>query len=288
MKMSFKAILKHSLAVLPSIKTRMALGLVILLWLVLPLQSGAALEGLEFHLPALVLAALPQGTAKAPAATQQKAPPAKKETQAAGPPRDPGLYMTFQTTMGSISCKLYKNEAPITVRTIVGLAIGKRSYIDPRTKQKVTGKRFYDGLTFHRVIPEFMIQGGDPLGNGMGGPEGTGFPFEDEFVPTLRFDTPGRLAMANAGPKTNGSQFFITEVPTMSLNNRHTLFGQCGNLDVVKAIARVPTNDDRPVKPVIIKRVSVERVGPVPPNAPEAMPAVKRPPGATKKSTKKS
>jgi peptidyl-prolyl cis-trans isomerase A (cyclophilin A) len=280
-------ILENSLAGL-RIKTWMTLGLGMVLWFVLPLNSGAAVEqGFEPLLPALGLTALQQGAAKAPTAGQQKAPPAKKEMQAVSPPHDPGLYMTFQTTMGSISCKLYENEAPITVRTIVGLALGKRSYIDPRTKQKVSGKRFYDGLTFHRVIPEFMIQGGDPLGNGMGGPEGTGFPFEDEFVPTLRFDTPGRLAMANAGPKTNQSQFFITEVPTISLNNRHTIFGQCGNLDVVKAIARVPTNDDRPLKPVIIKRVTVERVGPVPPNAPEAMPAVKRAPGPTKKSTKK-
>ena len=182
-----------------------------------------------------------QGAAKKPSQAGQTAPAAEKKPQAVAPQRDPGLYMTFETTLGSITCKLYEKEAPITVRTIVGLALGKQSYLDPRTKQKVTGKRFYDGLTFHRVIPEFMIQGGDPLGNGTGGPEGPGFPFEDEFVPTLRFDVPGRLAMANAGPRTNSSQFFITEDPTTALNNRHTIFGQCGNLDVVKAIARVPT-----------------------------------------------
>ena len=287
MKMRLKAILKGSLGGLPWLKTWMVFGLSVFLFLVSPLQSGAALEG-GYELSALGLAIWQQGAAKAPAAVPQKAPPANQETQAVSPPRDPGLYMTFHTTLGSISCKLYENEAPITVRTIVGLALGKRSYIDPRTKQKVSGKRFYDGLTFHRVIPEFMIQGGDPLGNGMGGPEGTGFPFEDEFVPTLRFDIPGRLAMANAGLKTNQSQFFITEAPTTFLNNRHTIFGQCDNLDVVKAIARVPTNDERPVKPVIMKRVTVQRVGPVPPNAPEAMPAVKRAPGPTKKSTKKS
>ncbi len=180
-----------------------------------------------------------------------------------------GLFMTFETSMGSIRCKLFEKETPVTVRTIVGLALGRISYVDPRTKQKVTGKRFYDGLTFHRVIPKFMIQGGDPLGTGEGGPEGPGFPFQDEFLPGLQFNAPGRLAMANAGPGTNGSQFFITEVPTQYLNGKHTIFGQCGNLDVVKAIARVPADSDRPLKPVIIKHVTVERVGPVPANAPE-------------------
>ncbi len=186
---------------------------------------------------------------------------------------DPGLYMIFETSMGDIRCRLFENEAPVAVRTIVGLATGSKSYIDPATKKKVTGKRFYDGLTFHRVIPRFMIQGGDPLGTGEGDPEGPGFPFQDEFVPTLRFDVPGRLAMANAGPNTNGGQFFITEVATPFLNDRHTIFGQCGNLDTVKAIARVPAEADRPLKPVIIKHVTVQRVGPAPKDAPEAAPA---------------
>ncbi|NWG13958.1 MAG: peptidylprolyl isomerase, partial [Acidobacteria bacterium] len=184
--------------------------------------------------------------------------------QAAGQmqaPLEPGLYITFETSMGDIQCRLFEREAPVTVRTIVGLAIGRHSYVDPKTKKKVSGKHFYDGLTFHRVIPRFMIQGGDPLGTGEGGPEGPGFPFDDEFVPTLKFEVPGRLAMANAGPKTNGSQFFITEVPTPFLDNRHTIFGQCANLDVVKAIARVPAKSDQPVKPVIIKRAAVQRVG---------------------------
>jgi peptidyl-prolyl cis-trans isomerase A (cyclophilin A) len=189
--------------------------------------------------------------------------------------RDPGLYMTFQTSLGDIQCKLYEKDTPVTVRTIVGLALGRISYIDPKTQQKVSGKRFYDGLTFHRVIPKFMIQGGDPLGTGYGGPEGPGFPFDDEFLPGLGFNVPGRLAMANSGPRTNGSQFFITEVPTPYLNGKHTIFGQCGNLDIVKAIARVPAADEKPLKPVVIKRVVVERLGPVPPNAPEALPAPK-------------
>ena len=183
--------------------------------------------------------------------------------------RAPGLYMTLETTQGSIRCKLYENETPLTVKTIVGLATGKLDYIDPRTKKKVSGRPFYDGLTFHRVIPKFMIQGGDPLGTGEGEPGGPGFPFKDEFASTLRFNIPGRLAMANAGPNTNGSQFFITEVPTTYLNDKHTIFGQCEDLAVIKAIARVPAQDDRPITPVVIKHVSIERVGPKPSAAPE-------------------
>jgi peptidyl-prolyl cis-trans isomerase A (cyclophilin A) len=197
-------------------------------------------------------------------------PPATSRQEAGGAQRQDGLYLTFETSMGDISCKLYEKEAPLTVHNIVGLALGKLPYVDPRTKQKVTGKRFYDGLIFHRVIPFFMIQGGDPLGTGIGGPEGAGFPFKDEFVPSLKFDVPGRLAMANAGPNTNGSQFFISEVPVPYLNGKHTIFGQCGNLDVVKAIARVPSVEDRPVKQVTIIKVRLERVGPAPANAPES------------------
>ncbi len=184
------------------------------------------------------------------------------EAQAAAD-REPGLYMTLVTSLGNIRCKLYEDQTPLTVKTIVGLATGKLPYVDPKTKQKVTGKRFYDGLTFHRVIPSFMIQGGDPLGTGYGSAEGAGFPFKDEFVPSLKFDAPGKLAMANSGPNTNGSQFFISEIPIPYLNGKHTIFGQCQDLDVVKAIARVPVNqDDAPVKPVLIKSVAIDRVGP--------------------------
>jgi peptidyl-prolyl cis-trans isomerase A (cyclophilin A) len=188
--------------------------------------------------------------------------------------------------MGSINCKLFEKEAPVTVRTMVGLAVGTKSYVDPRTKQTVTGKHFFDGLTFHRVVPKFMIQGGDPLGNGLGGPEGPGFPFQDEFVPTLKFDVPGRLAMANAGPLSNGSQFFITEVPTPRLHMRHTVFGQCEDLDVVKAIARVPAKSEIAIKPVVIKRVVIQRVGPPPANPPEGAPARKPAPKPAPKPTK--
>ncbi len=218
----------------------------------------------RFAIFAAVLAALGLAAHGNAAWTQEK--------QAQKPEREPGLYLIFETSAGSISCRLFEKETPLTVGKIVGLALGKLPYVDPRTKQKVTGKRFYDGLTFHRVIPRFMIQGGDPLGTGAGGPEGPGFPFKDEFVPSLRFNIPGRLAMANAGPGTNGSQFFITEVPTPYLDDRHTIFGQCGDLEVVKAIARVPARDDAPIAPILIKKVVVERVGPAPENAPEKMP----------------
>jgi len=190
-------------------------------------------------------------------------------------PREDGLYMRFETSLGNIECRLFEKDTPITVRTMVGLALGYKSYVDPRTRRTVAGKRFFDGLKFHRVIPRFMIQGGDPLGDGTGGPEGPGFPFEDELLPGLRFDAPGKLAMANAGPRTNQSQFFITEIATPYLTGKHTIWGECGNLDVVQAIARVPAADDTPLKPVLIKRVVVERVGPAPANAPERPPASK-------------
>ena len=220
----------------------------------------------------------------APLVGSAQTAPAANSAPAA--PTDPGLYMTFQTDMGNIRCKLYEKEAPNTVRMMVGLAIGKISYVDPRTKA-VAKKKFFDGLTFHRVIPEFMIQGGDPLGNGLGNPEGPGFPYRNETSPDLIFDGPGLLGMANAGPNTNGSQFFITEVGYPSLNGGYTLWGKCENIDVVKAIARVKRDgNDKPLTPVHIQHVLVQRVGPVPPNAPEVMTAAKPATSATKPATK--
>jgi peptidyl-prolyl cis-trans isomerase A (cyclophilin A) len=187
--------------------------------------------------------------------------------------REPGLYMTFETEKGNIACKLFEKEAPITVGKMVGLAIGKISYIDPRTHQQNRNK-FFDGLTFHRVIPGFMIQGGDPLGTGTGSPGGPGFPYQNETSPGLTFSMPGRLAMANAGPNTNASQFFITEAAYPSLNGGYTIWGQCENVDVVKVIARVQRDsNDKPVTPVHIQHAIVQRVGAAPANAPEAMSA---------------
>jgi peptidyl-prolyl cis-trans isomerase A (cyclophilin A) len=145
------------------------------------------------------------------------------------------LYATFQTTAGVITVKLMPDRAPQTVENFVGLVEGTKEWTDPTSRQKVT-RPLYDGTMFHRVIPDFMIQGGDPLGTGHGGP---GFQFKDEIGPANRFDRPGLLAMANAGPNTNGSQFFITEVPTPHLNRGHTIFGEVvEGLDLVAKIAR--------------------------------------------------
>jgi peptidyl-prolyl cis-trans isomerase A (cyclophilin A) len=197
-------------------------------------------------------------------ATQVQASPADK--------RKPGLYWTFETDKGKISCKLFEAEAPVTVRTMVGLAIGKISYVHPETKQ-VERKKFFDGLTFHRVIPGVMIQGGDLLGTGVGHPEGPGFPYKNEIAPSLKFDAPGRLAMANSGPDTNDTQFFVTEAAYPSFDGKYTIWGQCENIDVVKAIARVPRDaGNMPAMPVHIQHVVIERVGPAPTDAPESAP----------------
>jgi peptidyl-prolyl cis-trans isomerase A (cyclophilin A) len=191
-------------------------------------------------------------------------------------PLPTGPTAVFDTSMGRITCKLFSKEAPETVANFIGLAEGTKDWTDPRTKQKIHGKPLYDGTTFHRVIPEFMIQGGDPLGDGTGDP---GYYFKDEFNPDLNFDVPGRLAMANSGPDTNGSQFFVTEVPTEHLNQKHTIFGQCDehSILVVQSIARVERDtNDKPLEPVILKKVSIIPDGqplPPPPAASPATPA---------------
>jgi peptidyl-prolyl cis-trans isomerase A (cyclophilin A) len=168
-----------------------------------------------------------------------------------------GLSAKFETTEGVIVVKLFDKESPKTVANFVGLADGTKEWTDPKSRQKVK-RPFYDGLIFHRVIPDFMIQGGDPLGTGTGDP---GYKFEDEFSSSLTFNRPGLLAMANAGPNTNGSQFFITDAPTPHLTNKHTIFGEVTEgLDVVKKIARVPKGPgDRPTTPVVIKKLTIIR-----------------------------
>jgi peptidyl-prolyl cis-trans isomerase A (cyclophilin A) len=170
------------------------------------------------------------------------------------------LYATLHTNRGDIRLKLLPDHAPKTVRNFVELAEGTREWTDPETGQKVT-RPLYDGTVFHRVIGGFMIQGGDPLGSGMGGP---GYQFGDEFHPELVFDRPYLLAMANAGPGTNGSQFFITVGPTPHLNRRHTIFGEVADgasRAVVDAIATTATGrQDRPVDDVVVESVEIERV----------------------------
>jgi peptidyl-prolyl cis-trans isomerase A (cyclophilin A) len=170
----------------------------------------------------------------------------------------PGLYAHFETTEGNFTARLFEKETPNTVGNFAGLAEGTREFKDPKSGAKVK-RPFYDGIIFHRVIDGFMIQGGDPLGQGYGGP---GYNFPDEFHPSLRHDRAGLLSMANAGPNTNGSQFFVTLAPTPHLDNRHSIFGEVvQGLDVVQKIGKVKTDrNDRPVTPVVMKKVTIERV----------------------------
>jgi peptidyl-prolyl cis-trans isomerase A (cyclophilin A) len=164
----------------------------------------------------------------------------------------------FTTTEGDFTIRLFEAEAPNTVANFVGLAEGTKEWTDPKTRQKVK-RPFYDGLVFHRVIADFMIQGGDPLGTGIGGP---GYTFADEFGSGKKHSKAGILSMANAGPNTNGSQFFITLVPTPWLDNRHTVFGEVvAGLDVIEKIGKTPTSKpgDRPVKPISITTVKIVR-----------------------------
>ncbi|WP_092530256.1 peptidylprolyl isomerase [Amycolatopsis arida] len=166
---------------------------------------------------------------------------------------------TLHTNQGDIRLRLFPDHAPKTVANFVGLAEGTKEYTQPNAKGERSGP-FYDGSIFHRVIDGFMIQGGDPTGTGRGGP---GYQFDDEFHPELQFNRPYLLAMANAGPATNGSQFFITVVPTTHLNFKHTIFGEVADQEsrnVVDAIARTATGPaDRPLNDVVIERVTVER-----------------------------
>jgi peptidyl-prolyl cis-trans isomerase A (cyclophilin A) len=177
-----------------------------------------------------------------------------------------GPFVVMDTSMGRITCQFYQKQAPNTVANFMGLAEGTKDWTDPTTKKVQHNKPLYNGTTFHRVIPEFMIQGGDPAGTGMGDP---GYKFDDEFDPNLKFDRAGRLAMANSGPNTDGSQFFVTEQAYDSLDQHYTLFGQCddASVAVVKTIARVKRDaDDKPLTPVVLKKVTIVREGqPMPP-----------------------
>ena len=162
----------------------------------------------------------------------------------------------IHTTAGDLHCTLFPKIAPIGVENFIGLAEGTKDWTNPVSHAKKHGIPLYDGTIFHRVIPEFMIQGGDPAGNGTGDP---GYKFKNETSPTVTFNRPGRLAYANAGPDTNGSQFFITEVPYPSLNGGYTIFGQCDDaaVELVKTIARMATDGERPLHPVKITHIDI-------------------------------
>jgi peptidyl-prolyl cis-trans isomerase A (cyclophilin A) len=179
----------------------------------------------------------------------------KKEMPKAALPKE--VMATLKTSMGTIQLKLFAAKAPLTVENFIGLSTGKKAWTDPKTGKEVKNKSLYAGTVFHRIIPDFMIQGGDPLGKGTGGP---GYQFADEFSPLDSFDKPGILAMANAGPGTNGSQFFITVKPTPWLNGKHTLFGEVTKgMDVVNKIVSAERGEmDRPKKDIKIISISVK------------------------------
>jgi peptidyl-prolyl cis-trans isomerase A (cyclophilin A) len=216
------------------------------------------------------------------APTAKKPIPKKPSAATALPPT-----AIIDTTAGKLTCVLFPDKAPIGVANFIGLARGTKDWTNPATGRKMHGVPLYNGTIFHRVIPGFMIQGGDPIGTGEGDP---GYKFKNETSPDLQFDRPGRLAYANAGPDTNGSQFFVTEVPYPSLNGGYTIFGQCDDpsVELVKKIARMPRNgNDRPNDPPKIVKIAILHAGGTHPpvHKPVHKPAPK--PAAPKTSTPK-
>jgi peptidyl-prolyl cis-trans isomerase A (cyclophilin A) len=214
-----------------------------------------------------------QATSTTPSTTTP--PVHKPAAPAATPAAEPTAII--HTTAGDLHCTLFPKIAPIGVENFIGLATGSKDWTSPVSHAKKHGVPLYDGTIFHRVIPEFMIQGGDPAGNGEGDP---GYKFKNETSTTVTFDRPGRLAYANAGPDTNGSQFFITEVPYPSLNGGYTIFGQCDDaaIELVKKIARMATDGERPLRPIKITHIEIHRAGSSAPKpAPKPAAVVKKP-----------
>ena len=232
---------------------------------------------IKYALIGLVLAVAVVAAVSISALVQQSTKPAEEipdapQATAAAMVRPNGPSVVMDTSMGRITCQFFQAQAPKAVANFIGLAQGTKDWTDPESKKVQQHKPFYDGTTFHRVSPEFMIQGGDPMGTGMGDP---GYQFEDEFDPNLNFDVPGRLAMANSGPNTNGSQFFITEKAYDSLNQHYTIFGQCDEASVlvVQTIARVERDsNDKPLTPVLLKKVTIVPEGQSVPSSPAAAP----------------
>lgn len=229
------------------------------------MRQIAYMLGLAAPLLMLAQTPAPQKTAPkttaAPKTAASKTAVAAKKTPEPLPARPDGLYVTFDLShaakpVGKVVARLYEKESPVTVKNFVDYARGAKPFIDPKLKRKVT-RPLYNGLTFHRVIPDFMIQGGDPLGTGMGGLE----PIVDENHPSLSFNRAGLLAMANAGPGTGSCQFFITEKATPWLDGRHSIFGEViEGQDLVSSLARVPRGQmDRPNDPIVMTKVTVTR-----------------------------
>jgi peptidyl-prolyl cis-trans isomerase A (cyclophilin A) len=238
------------------------------------------LAGLALAIPLAALA--PALAQTAPPADLPDAPSTASQPKPAPVPTGPTIVI--DTTMGRLTCKTFDTIAPLAVANFIGLAEGTKDWTDNATTLKQHNHRFFDGLTFHRVIPGFMIQGGDPAGDGSGDP---GYLFKDEVDPALTFSVPGRLAMANSGPNTNGSQFFITEDVQPELDGKYTIFGQCDAHSVllVASITHIARDrNDKPLTPVTINRVTIVREGqPLPPlpaapvAAPQAQPAPSTP-----------
>jgi peptidyl-prolyl cis-trans isomerase A (cyclophilin A) len=228
------------------------------------------------HTLVLIVSTSLLAAAQAASTSQSAATPVRK---AASPAPAAGTDPTaiIHTTAGDLHCTLFPKIAPIGVANFIGLAGGTKDWTSPVSHAKKHGVALFDGTIFHRVIPEFMIQGGDPKGDGTGDP---GYKFKNEVSPDLRFDKPGRLAYANAGPDTNGSQFFITEVPYPSLNGGYTIFGQCDDaaVELVKKIARMATDGEKPLRPIKITHIEIHRAGASTAKpAPKAATAVKQP-----------
>jgi peptidyl-prolyl cis-trans isomerase A (cyclophilin A) len=214
------------------------------------------------------------GSTPAPAKKPAVHKPAASATAATADPT-----ATIHTTAGDLHCTLFPKVAPIGVENFIGLASGAKDWTNPVSHAKKHGVPLYDGTIFHRVIPSFMIQGGDPAGSGMGDP---GYRFKNETSSAVTFDRPGRLAYANSGPDTNGSQFFITEVPYPSLNGGYTIFGQCDEaaVELVKKIARMAKDGERPLRPVKITHIETHRAGAAttrPDGAPKPSAGTKKP-----------
>src|SRR6185437_6790210 len=217
-----------------------------------PALAATAFIGLALLLSRRLPETSAQTTSELPAAPQPTAPVAVVPN---------GPHVIMDTSMGRITCQFFQKQAPVAVANFEGLATGTKDWTNPVTQQVEHKRPLYDGTTFHRVIPGFMIQGGDPTGTGFGSP---GYKFDDEIDPNLNFDVAGRLAMANSGPNTNGSQFFITEAPQPHLNQHYTIFGQCDphSVLVAQSIAEVERDENnKPLEPVVLKKVTIVQNG---------------------------